>query len=165
LARVEVGGILATFTQFPAPFEAVGPSQYELPAYKQLLLDGSQTHYWALARDPEARRVAKIEPNTETLAYIRRLTVARHFLFAAIRGYAGNITPLQLTEAASQKKNLDDLRDTYSSNVAQYLAALNFRTKSTKSKTNNRYLVDACNIQLAAEPRSLAKGTATSSTP
>ncbi|MFT3878832.1 MAG: hypothetical protein QM703_04120 [Gemmatales bacterium] len=42
LARLEAGAILATFTTIPAPFEIVGPSQYEMPAYKELLMDGAK---------------------------------------------------------------------------------------------------------------------------
>jgi len=162
LARVELGGILATFGSHPSPFEAVGPSQYEMPAYKQLLLDGAETHYWALAQDPEARRIAKIDPTVETLAYIRRLSVARHFLYAAIRSNAAEINQIQLAEAMVQKENLDKLRNVYSSNVADYLASLNYSKQSTTSKTTGKWWLDGCRQQLAKEPQALATGGAVS---
>ena len=165
LARVEVGGVLATFTGHPSPFEAVGPSKYEMSAYQQLLLDGAQTHYWALANDPEARRVAKIVPDTQTLAYIRRLNVAQHFLVAAIQSQSNNLNPLQIAEAMKQKQQLEGLRGVYSSNVAEYIALMNSRQEVTTKKLRpEQTSVEACFAQLRYEPKALARGAAQSTT-
>jgi hypothetical protein len=160
LARVEVGGVLATFTGHPSPFESVAPSEFEMSAYRQLLLDGAQSHYWALANDPEVRRVAKIEPNTQTLAYIRRLNVARHFLFAAIRSQTESLTPTQLAEAMSQKEQLEKLHRLYSQNVAEYMLVMNSSRKATTKALVNNVTIQKCSIHLQCGPQALASGKA-----
>ena len=75
LARLELAGILAAFTEIPDPFVSLRPTKFELPAYKELLLDGVAMHYWTLARDPAVKRVTKISPsNPVVLSYTRRLS-------------------------------------------------------------------------------------------
>lgn len=160
LARAELGGILATFTSHPAPFEVVGPTPYELAAYKELLLDGAQTHYLALLNDPQARLVARKIPDTQTLAYIRRVTEARHFLIAAVRGLLPKLSPLQIEESMSQKRNLEDIASAYTSSVAEYVASQNYSKSSTQSTTSTSSVVEACRRQLRNEPKALALGTA-----
>ncbi|MCH7728085.1 MAG: hypothetical protein IH991_16650, partial [Planctomycetes bacterium] len=85
LARVEVGAMLAGFTDVPQPFAVVRPTQFEMPAYRELLEDGLRTHYWSLIRDPAVQLViaqSLKEPNHQTLAYVRRLSITRKFLHA-----------------------------------------------------------------------------------
>ena len=165
LARTEIGAMLATFAAFPSPFEVVRPSKFEMAAYKELLLDGSQTHYFAMANDPEARRVARQIPDSRMLAYIRRLTMARHFLFAAVRSRAGELTPLQTEEAFSQKRDLEKALGDYSSTVAEFVSAMNYRQQSTKTNTTEREYVEACGLLLRIEPKQIASGRASVSTP
>lgn len=84
----EAGAILGTFTTLPSPFEVVGPTKWEMAAYRELLMDGAQTHYWAIANDPNAPSSNTATdflraPGPEMLAYIRRLNLARSMLNAA----------------------------------------------------------------------------------
>lgn len=98
LARVEVGAMLAGFTKVHSPFSVVGPTEHESSAYRELLTDGMRTHYLALARDPKLRQIvaeSATKPGSETLAYVRRISVAREFLNAAGQVFpGGKLSPL-----------------------------------------------------------------------
>ena len=48
LARVELGAMVAAFTETPKPFQFVKPSGYEAEAYRELLLDGLRHHVLTL---------------------------------------------------------------------------------------------------------------------
>lgn len=165
LARTELGAMLATFARFPSPFEVVRPSKFEMAAYKELLLDGSQTHYLALANDPEARKVARQIPDSRMLAYLRRLTMARHFLFAAVRSRTGELTPLQTAEVFSQKRDLEKAIGGYAASITDFVSALNYQQQSSKTSSTTKAMVNACDIQLRNEPAALAAGTARVTTP
>ena len=52
LAKVELGAMLAGFTSHRNPFRAVSPTHYESDAYGNILIDGFQTHFRSLAKDP-----------------------------------------------------------------------------------------------------------------
>ena len=110
---------------------------------------------------PKLRRVAKIEPNTLTLAYIRRLGVARHFLYASVRGLHSQLSPSQIAEATSQKQQLEKLNQLYTDNVANYLEAMNRSSAQTAVGLSQSVLVRACMAQLRYEREALASGRAT----
>jgi hypothetical protein len=166
LARVEMGGMIATFLEHPAPFAAVQPSAYEMEAYKELVLDGSQSHFWALTNDPNVQSVARQKPDAQMLAYIRRLGVARHFLFAAARSHAPQLNALQIQEALAQKTTLEDTLGDYRGNLQSYLESRNQTARTSSSKTTwSGDVVNACYKQLAREPKALAMGTAKVTTP
>ena len=164
LARVELGGILGTFSGHPSPFEAVKPTAFDLPAYRDLLLDGAQTHVWALVNDPQVALVAKSTPNTRMLAYIRRLNLVRMFLHAAVMANANQITRPQAEEAVAQESQLTKLRDQFSASVLGYLTLMNQRQTASDTNTTSREVMEACGKQLRREVSSLQKGTATSQT-
>lgn len=164
LARVEMGGILATFSSHPSPFEAVKPTRFDMAAYRELLLDGAQTHVWALVNDPAVAEVAKSTPDTRMLAYIRRLNMVRLFLRAGVMANANQITPLQAQEAATQDSRLSKLRDQFSSSVLAYLTIMNSRQSASRSTTSTREVAAACGQQLRREMSALKEGTATSQT-
>lgn len=159
LARTELGGMVATFGQHPAPFAAVRPSKLETESYKTLLMDGAQTHYWALINDPDLAKVAKSNPDTRMLAYIRRLNAARHFLHAGANGSLPELKPPQVAEILVEDKQLNSLRQNFTETVTQYVAAMNAR--STSSLTTSRESVAACSAQLRGEAAELKAGTAT----
>lgn len=161
LARVEMGGMLGTFVSHQTPFEAVGPSKYEMQAYQSLLRDGAQTHYWALFNDPQTRRVVNRTPGPAMLAYLRRLSLARHFLFASVRSQANQMTPQQVEESLSQKRNLEQAIGEYAGTLQTYLTALNVSRQTSQSTSETRTFVDACWLQLRNEPKALAMGKAT----
>ncbi len=165
LARLEIGSIVGTFTVLPSPFEIVGPSQWEMPAYKDLLMDGAQTHFKALANDTNLASVALKIPGTEMLAYIRRLNLARAMLSAAARSNAQELSPQDWTQLVAQDAQLLAVRDRFSLRVNRYLAALNSYSKETKTITGEEYTqVNACTRQLIGERRELAAGTAKAQT-
>ena len=123
LARVEVGAMLAGFTNVASPFEWVRPRQLELAAYRELLEDGMRTHYWALANDPEFQQIATGRPDYKTVAYVRRLTVANAFLEAAakIGLNTGQLVPEQLGELYKWKSDLVQVQSGMIANIGKYL--------------------------------------------
>jgi hypothetical protein len=164
LARIEMGGILATFSSHRSPFEVVKPTKFDMAAYRELLLDGAQTHVWALVNDPEVAKVAKSTPDTKMLAYIRRLNMVRLFLHAGVMANANQITPPQAQEAIAQDSQISKLRDQFSASVLSYLTLMNSRQSAIKTNTTTRDVVNACGIQLRRESTALQTGKATSQT-
>lgn len=161
LARVEAGAILATFTKMPSPFEIVGPSRWEMPAYKELLLDGAQTHFWGLVNDPYVKVVAMKVPDAELLAYIRRLTLARAMLNAAARSNAPDLSAQQWTELGGEEQQLVTLQNAFSLRVQNYLASL--KTSSTSQSVDDFDKIrfsKICGSQLAGIQTEMLAGTA-----
>jgi len=91
LARVELGAIVAGFTDLPDPFEQSEPSPSELRAYREVLVDSTRTHYWAIRNDPAARSL-RFQAEPQAIAYARRVTLALEFVRASRR-----LSELQLT--------------------------------------------------------------------
>jgi hypothetical protein len=157
LARSELGGMLATFGKHPAPFAAVQPTKLEIEAYKTLLMDGSQTHYWAVVNDPNVAKVARSVPDTEMLAYIRRLNAVRHFLRAGANGAAAELTPPQVAEIMREDARLNALRQDFIATVSSYLAAMTYSSSNTQTSQGNEtaYL---CKVKLGSETADLRLG-------
>lgn len=165
LARAEMGGILATFSSHPSPFEAVKPTKFDLAAYRELLLDGAQSHVWALVSDPEVAKVAKSIPDTRMLAYIRRLNMVRLFLRAAVMSNANELAPAQTQEAVAQDSQLKKVRDSFADSVRSYLLVMNQRQSGSKTTTlGSMDAVQGCRMQLDREAGALQTGKATSQT-
>jgi hypothetical protein len=97
LARVELAAMLAAFTSVQNPFQQVGAGTFDIEEYRELLLDGSRCHYWALQQDPALRAALDgALPDQGVLRYSRRLHLARAFLTAAAQ--AGQYTAPQYQE-------------------------------------------------------------------
>lgn len=138
LARVEVGAMLAGFTNHPTPFAAVAGKGYDLVEYKEMLLDGAKLHFWALTNDPEFLELAKgFKPNGVTLTYVRRLNVATAFVYAA-GGLTGlELSPPQQNEVVAYAKNLDDARGSLKTAIQAYLSLVDSKTNTTSSTRSN----------------------------
>lgn len=163
LARLELGGILATFTPARGPFEVVGGTPFDFPAYGELLLDGAEAHVQAMATDSNLKRVARKVPDREVLAYIRRISVARHMLQAAMRANANRLTPPQLEILYNQDRELAYLQDDFKDNVTSYLAASNYdKTKTNVLSGQARETWLGCGIMINGALNELKAGTATS---
>lgn len=111
LARVEVGAMLAGFTNHPQPFQAVGPGEYEREAYRELLTDGARTHYWALKKDPVSQNYPNTGvPENHLIPYGRRVLVAQEFLKAAAAFSQKQLMAIQKTEIAAMNKEIQQLQ-------------------------------------------------------
>jgi hypothetical protein len=160
LARLEAGAIVGTFTTLPAPFEIVGPSRWEMPAYRELLMDGALTHVWALANDPSVAAIALKPPDSEVLAFIRRINLTRAMLSAAARSNAQELSPQNWSLLVEQDRQLLATRNRYSAALARYVASQNYSLVNSSVTAQQRAIVRACGAQLAAEQQELAAGTA-----
>jgi hypothetical protein len=138
LARVEVGAMLAGFTDHPNPFAAVVGKGYDLEEFKELLIDGAKLHFWALANDPEFAEVSKsFKANSQILTYLRRLNVATAFVYAAGELTGLELSPLQKEEVATYAKKLDDARKSFQIAIQLYLTTV---ASQTNTKTDKRVL-------------------------
>jgi hypothetical protein len=160
LARIEAGSILATFSKVPQPFEVVGPTRWELPAYRELLRDGAQTHYWALAQDPNVAAVKMKVPDSQTLAYLRRLNLARAMLSAAARSNASELSEQGWSTLVEQDQQLLSLQNAITFRVTKHLKALQATTNRTTLPPEVVKAAAACPSQLRAEQAELLQGTA-----
>jgi hypothetical protein len=161
LARVELGGIYATFASVESPYEAVGVTDFDREAYAELLMDAAQTHVWALVNDPQLERAAGGTPDTMMLAYLRRLGVARSLLTAAGKANGSQLDRLQGQEFVEQYSKLSGLHERFAVTIAAYLRAMNLRETTTTTKQVNDTVVYACQAQLQREKQALASGKAT----
>ena len=161
LARVEFASILAAFTGNSDPYVAVRPTSYELPAYRELLLDAAAMHYWSLARDPGVKKARKISPaNPAVLAYSRRMGMARKMASGLAHTSSGDLYPMQQRELASWEKNLGESHISILVMIEDYLAQSVSRSNSSTTELNHEF-VDACTRQLAMERSQLRNGKAT----
>lgn len=132
-----------------------------MPAYRELLMDGAQTHYWALANHPNAPSVIMRIPGPEMLAYLRRLNLARTMLSAAARSNSQDLSSQEWSLLATQDSELLRMQDRFSLRLNRYLASLNSYSKDVQTITSDKYTyLNACGSQLAGERRELAAGTA-----
>lgn len=159
LARIEFASVLAAFTEATDPYVAVRPTKFELPAYKQLLLDGVATHYWTLAKDPAVKQVSKISPsNPVILAFTRRLSLSRKMLRGLAKAAVGEFQPIQYRELAKWNRDLDGLHFGMLLAIEDYLQAIT--VQNTIRGESEREFVEACRRQLLAEQDELRRGTA-----
>ncbi len=149
LARVEVGAMLAGFTDHPHPFGAVAGKGYDIVEFKEMLIDGAKLHFWALANDPEFLEATKnFKPNGPTLTYVRRLNVATAFVYAA-GGLTGlELNPQQKEEVLTYAKNLDGARSSFQTAIQVYLSTVMSQTNTktdSRVTARNRQFVEFCN--------------------
>lgn len=143
LARVEVGGMLASFTSHPAPFAAVAGKGYDALEYMELLVDGARTHYWALANDAQFKSVVrKFTPTAQSLTYLRRLNLANAFIKAAVGIAPQKFNPTQLAEFQTYLKPIDDARKSIRTTIELYLNTVKI-AKNSSSKQRDE-LVERC---------------------
>lgn len=161
LARVEIGAMFAGFTNIRSPFEWVQPTQLEMSAYRKLLEDGMRTHYWSLANDPAFRKIVRDTPDHKTVAYVRRLTLARAFLEAAGKAGTAQLTPPQVVELRKWHSDLDTARVALIASIQAYLKSVQATSSNTTSKSSKFKEAFACSRQLEAEKYELARGMAT----
>ena len=158
LARVELGAMIATFTNNPQPFETIRPSRFEFEAYKSLLLDGTRMHYWGLVRDPGLKQVTRTSPvNPIVLSYSRRLALARAMLRATVKSGIADYSPSQFRELAVWKRDLDNVQLGLVAMIRAYL--LQVETHASSVNTSRAFQI-ACMALLRAEKKELKGGTA-----
>jgi hypothetical protein len=146
LARVEVGAMLAGFTNHPTPFAAVAGKGYDLVEYKEMLLDGAKLHFWALTNDPDFLELSKgFKPNGMTITYVRRLNVATAFVYAAGGLNGLDLSPQQRNEILAYAKNLDAARKGLHTAIQAFLSLVASKTNSTSSSKSSERIAEFCN--------------------
>jgi hypothetical protein len=141
LARVELGGMLGSFTSHPAPFAAVAGKGYDAPEYMELLVDGARTHYWSLANDPQFKVVMKkFTPDAKSLTYLRRLNLATAFIKSAVGIAPKQFSAVQLAEFQSYLEPINGARKKIRTTIELHLASI--QTASSSKQSN--HLVEQC---------------------
>ncbi|MCA9212581.1 MAG: hypothetical protein KDB27_05930 [Planctomycetales bacterium] len=152
LARVELGSMLAGFTDARLPFLGTPVHEFYASEYQQMLLDGAKTHYWSLLNDPQLKQVMRTPPeNPIVLAYSRRLVIARSMLAAAVRGGRREYNNIQMRELSSWKDSLDGVQAVLVGSIQAYLTEVSMATSRTNKKSTA--FTEACNRMLQAEKR------------
>lgn len=110
LARVEVGAMLSGFSSVSAPFAAKPPTQFDLDAYQEILLDGHRTMFWSATTDPILANYAQVAiPKSMVLVELRRVVLARAMGAAFVAAFKEKLTPVQLAELMSWDEQLKRL--------------------------------------------------------
>lgn len=159
LARTELGSMLAGYSPTPKPFEAVGVSQFDLEAYKSLLLDGVRSHYWALIKDPDLASVLATKEMSRVLSYSRRLVVVRAMIRALMKSSRNDLSNLQMKELSSWYESLDGLQGQFTVAIRNFLRETDSSRTSTKT-THSDFMGPYCISILNAEKREIASGKA-----
>jgi len=157
LARIEVGAMLAGFTSQPQPFVVVRPSKLELNAYRELLLDGVRSHFFAMRSDPLLVHIAKGKGrDRQNLAYGRRVFVTLSMLDAMATLYGQTFAPPQVAELYSWKNELEKTRDGIVGVIAATMMAA-----SGDERERWDSMINGCSAMKRGVQSELAAGTAT----
>lgn len=123
LARVELGAIAAALTDVADPFGTFGPTAFDFVPYREFLLDGLRTHYWALFADPGLAQVGNAKSfDMRILSYIRRLIVVQTFHQAVVRIGGRDLSPVQQEELTAWGRRLGQTQQILVGKVQTYLA-------------------------------------------
>lgn len=110
LARVEVGAMLSGFSSVPEPFAAKPPTQFDVDAYQEILLDGYRTMFWSTTTDQILANSAQVAiPKDMVLIELRRVVLARAMGAAFGTAFKEKLTPVQLAELMSWDDQLKRL--------------------------------------------------------
>jgi len=161
LARVEFGAMIAGFTDYPNPFRDVSPQSHDYRSVMQLLLEGVTGHYAGLSKAPQFTGKGKVKRRDATiqnaLTLSRRARIARAMLAPLLAPGPSEYNPAQAYELAEYKSDLDEGQKLMNTSIKLFLAA----RQTSQSNTMTSEFAMACGLQLAAEERELAAGTAT----
>ena len=164
LARVEFGAMVSGFTSHPNPYQSVQPESFSYNATMQLLLEGVEGHYLALldAKNLHAKLMdLHGDDQVRTaLAKSRRVRIARMMLQALETIDRTTYTDRQANELAEVQRNLSRQQSILRSTIRAWLTAQTSREQNVSSQSFEHEFVYACGIQLDAERRELAAGTA-----
>lgn len=121
LARMEVASVTAGFMDQKNPYRYVGATEFELDAYREILVDGLRTHYWALFNDTDLPVVRKGKTQIHRLtAYGRRLFLMREMLRTA-QVLSEGATPEQLQELSNWDDQLSQIQSDIVFEITEYV--------------------------------------------
>lgn len=178
LARVELGAMIAGFTDRPEPFTVLPPTRYELPQFAEILFDSAKTHYLALRNDPVAQfywskrndqvtlqdwvHVKDGVNEQQAIAYARRCALAREFAVAVgdLSRYdpaSYGLSPQQESELKYATDELDKLQVT----IVRKVLAIGAYAEQSASRTQQfDGLWAACSRVKSIAREELQSGTA-----
>jgi len=161
LARVEYGARIAGFTDNPEPFKDVTYDTHDYDAVMQLLLEGVVGHHAALSENAMFSGKGSIRSKDQkimnALTLSRRARIARAMLDPLLAPGKSAYNPIQVTELEQYDSELDEGQDLVNAQIRSFLAE---RGSASTSLASSEF-VRACGLQLSAERRELAAGTAT----
>ncbi|MFT3878831.1 MAG: hypothetical protein QM703_04115 [Gemmatales bacterium] len=106
------------------------------------------------------KAVAAKTPGTETLAYIRRLNLARAMLSAAARSNAKELSSAQWSQLVEEDQQLLNLRNSYVQQIDRYLTFMRSTSVNKSIPDNVGRAIGTCHLQLEGERQELQAGTA-----
>ncbi len=165
LARVEFGAMVSGFTSHPTPYQSVQPESFAYNATMQLLLEGVAGHYSALqdAKNLHAKlmKIHRDDQVRTALAKSRRVRIARMMLQALGKMDPATYSDQQASELVEVQRKLNVQQRNLRSIINVWLMTQTTEERSVSSESFEREFVNACGVQLEAERRELAAGTAT----
>jgi hypothetical protein len=121
LARMEVASVTAGFMDQKDPYRFIGATEFELDAYREILVDGLRTHYWALQNDADLPLVRKGKASIQRLtAYGRRLFLTLEMLRTA-QALSHGATPEQLRELSRWEDHLSQIQSNIIFEISEYI--------------------------------------------
>jgi len=153
--------MIAGFTDYPNPFRDVTPQSHDYRSAMQLLLEGVVGHYTGLSANSQFTGKGRVKrkdlsiQNSLTLA--RRTRIARAMLAPLLALGESEYNPAQAYELGGYHSDLEKGQELVNTSIKLFLTA----RQSSQSGTTDSEFVNACGLQLRAEQRELAAGTAT----
>lgn len=147
LARVEVGAMYAGFSKNPRPFAPALSPGYDIAEFRTLLAESARLHYWSLRNDTQFQALTKrFQPNSLTLAYLRRLNIATAFSIASGQTSRRNELP-RFTEMSKYAADLSTTRKKLQLSIEQYLAQVQVASSTSQPRetSSELTLTELCN--------------------
>ncbi|MDP7019542.1 MAG: hypothetical protein QGG36_27340 [Pirellulaceae bacterium] len=113
LARVELGAMLAGFSEHQSPFRASSPTDFEFDAFRDLLRDGVRVHVAAISQDNRVRVLASLPPSQSSLAYMRRMRIANSMIKATQFYGAVDLSATQQQHLTAWLKQIEEIQGNY----------------------------------------------------
>ncbi len=158
LARVEFGAIVAGFTEHPDPYTFVTPDALDYRQSLHLLLEGVNGHYTTMQNAEQFREFADRSGNIMTaLAFSRRVRIVRSMLRPLMKPGRNAWRTDQADELQKYADDMEGAQVALNESIRSFLSAQTYSV----DETTTREFVNACGMQLSAEKRELAAGTAT----
>lgn len=145
LARLELFAMVSVYGNEHQLTAMRPPSTLEQDAFRDLLIDGMRMHIGALIGDERYTRVRDRNPDSEMIAYVRRMTLVARIVQTVASLYSEDLTARQRDQLSVWNHDIEEQRNGLLEKIYDYLA----RTKK-RVVTDSEFqsCMQDCAIQL-----------------
>jgi hypothetical protein len=139
LARLELLAMTSVYGSEGQLSSMRAPTAFENLAFRDLLFDGMRTHVWALTGDERFKKLLQKNPDAETIAYARRLTLVMRFVQSVAAFYGKEFTPEQRGQWTNWNRVIDDQKAVLLTTIESYLNQMSVSNDQQTTKYSSEY--------------------------